>query len=31
VLAVVRGDEVLRFDDARAAELEEGDRLVCLC
>ena len=31
VLAVVRGDEVLRFDDPRAGELQEGDRLVCLC
>lgn len=26
-----RGDEVLRFDDPRAAELQAGDRLVCLC
>jgi len=31
VIAVVRGDEVLRFDDARARRLEPGDRLVCLC
>jgi voltage-gated potassium channel len=31
VIAVVRGDEVLRFDDPRAARLEPGDRLVCLC
>jgi voltage-gated potassium channel len=31
VIAVVRGDEVLRFDDERAARLEAGDRLVCLC
>jgi voltage-gated potassium channel len=31
VIAVVRGEEVLRFDDPRAAVLEPGDRLVCLC
>jgi voltage-gated potassium channel len=31
VIAVVRDDEVLRFDDARLAELQAGDRLVCLC
>jgi voltage-gated potassium channel len=31
VLAVVRGDEVLRFDDERIGELRPGDRLVCLC
>jgi voltage-gated potassium channel len=31
VIAVVRGDEVLRFDDERASELQPGDRLVCLC
>jgi len=31
VIAVVRGEEVLRFDDPRAAELRAGDRLVCLC
>ncbi len=31
VLAVVRGDDVMRFDDPRAADLQEGDRLVCLC
>jgi voltage-gated potassium channel len=30
VTAVVRGDEVLRFDDDRASELRPGDRLVCL-
>jgi voltage-gated potassium channel len=30
VIAVVRDDEVLRFDDPRAAELRAGDRLVCL-
>jgi len=30
VIAVVRGDAVLRFDDPRAAELQAGDRLVCL-
>ena len=31
VIAVVRGEDVLRFDDERAARLEAGDRLVCLC
>ena len=31
VLAVVRGEELLRFDDPRAHELHVGDRLICLC
>jgi voltage-gated potassium channel len=31
VIAVVRGEEVLRFDDPRAARLQQGDRVVCLC
>ena len=31
VIAVVRGDEVLRFDDPRIGMLQEGDRVVCLC
>jgi voltage-gated potassium channel len=31
LIAVVRGDDVLRFDDPRASELRAGDRLVCLC
>jgi voltage-gated potassium channel len=31
VIAVVRGEHVLRFDDARVGTLEAGDRLVCLC
>jgi voltage-gated potassium channel len=31
VVAVVRGEELLRFDDPRAAALESGDRVVCLC
>jgi voltage-gated potassium channel len=31
ILAVVRGEEVLRFDDPRVGELRAGDRLVCLC
>ena len=31
VVAVVRGDDLLRFDDPRAATLERGDRIVCLC
>ena len=30
-LAVIRGDELLRFDDPRAGRLEVGDRVVCLC
>ena len=30
VIAVVRGDELLRFDDPRAATLRGGDRVVCL-
>ena len=30
VIAVVRGDDVLRFDDPAAAELRAGDRVVCL-
>ena len=31
IIAVVRGDRVLRFDDAEIGELRRGDRLVCLC
>lgn len=31
VLAVIRGGEVLRFDDERAQQVREGDRLICLC
>lgn len=31
VVAVVRGGEMIRFDDPRAAELSSGDRVVCLC
>ena len=31
VVAVIRGDELLRFDDPQAASLERGDRVVCLC
>jgi voltage-gated potassium channel len=31
VLGVIRDGELLRFDDERAAELQVGDRLVCLC
>ena len=30
IVAVVRGEHVLRFDDDRVAELREGDRLICL-
>jgi voltage-gated potassium channel len=28
ILAVIRGDEVIRFNDERAAELRDGDRVV---
>jgi voltage-gated potassium channel len=31
VMAVVRGDDVMRFDDPDAQELRRGDRLVILC
>ena len=31
VVAVVRGDETLRFDDERIGPVQAGDRLVCLC
>ena len=31
MIAVVRGEHVLRFDDRRVGDLEAGDRLVCLC
>jgi voltage-gated potassium channel len=31
VIAVVRGEDVLRFDDRRVGDLRAGDRLVCLC
>ncbi len=31
VIAVSRGDELIRFDDPRAAELRSGDRVVCVC
>ena len=31
VIAVVRDDAVLRFDDAEAQTVRTGDRLVCLC
>jgi voltage-gated potassium channel len=30
LIGVVRGDELLRFDDPRSAELEPGDRVICL-
>jgi voltage-gated potassium channel len=30
IVAVVRGEHLLRFDDPRVATLEEGDRLICL-
>jgi voltage-gated potassium channel len=31
IIAVVRGEEVLRFDDRRIGDVRAGDRLVCLC
>jgi voltage-gated potassium channel len=31
IIAVVRGEEPLRFDDPRIGPLQAGDRLVCLC
>ena len=30
-LAVIRDDDLLRFDDPRAGRLQVGDRVVCLC
>ena len=30
LVGVVRGDELLRFDDPRIAELQAGDRVICL-
>jgi voltage-gated potassium channel len=31
VVAIARGEAVLRFDDAEAQKVRAGDRLVCLC
>jgi voltage-gated potassium channel len=31
VLAIVRDDDLLRFDDPRAETLELGDQVLCLC
>jgi hypothetical protein len=31
VVAIVRGDELIRFDDPEARVVRTGDRLVCLC
>ncbi len=31
VVGVIRNGTVLRFDDERAAQLQVGDRVVCLC
>ncbi|MDQ4068906.1 MAG: NAD-binding protein [Actinomycetota bacterium] len=31
VVAVVRGDELLRFDDPRLSRLDPGDQIVALC
>ncbi len=31
LVAVIRGDEVIGFDDERAERIEEGDRVLCLC
>jgi voltage-gated potassium channel len=30
ILGVIRGEEVLRYDDPRAADRQEGDKLICL-
>jgi hypothetical protein len=30
IVAVVRGEELLRFDDPRTQSLERGDKVVCL-
>ena len=31
VIAVIRNEEIIRFDDRRLASLQTGDRLICLC
>jgi voltage-gated potassium channel len=31
VVAVIRGDHLLRFDDERAQTVQPGDRIVYLC
>jgi voltage-gated potassium channel len=31
IVAVIRRDELIRFDDPRAAEFRSGDRVVCVC
>jgi hypothetical protein len=31
VIAIERGEDVLRFDDESAQTVRTGDRLVCLC
>lgn len=31
LVAVIRGDEVIGFDDERVGRIEEGDRVLCLC
>jgi voltage-gated potassium channel len=31
VIAVIRREKIIRFDDGRLASLEAGDRLICLC
>jgi voltage-gated potassium channel len=31
IVAIVRDGQLIRFDDDRAAELQLGDRVVCLC
>ena len=31
IVGVIRDGTVLRFDDERAAQLQVGDRVVCLC
>jgi voltage-gated potassium channel len=31
LVAIIRDDELIRFDDERASEVRAGDRIVCLC
>jgi voltage-gated potassium channel len=31
VLAIIRGGQVMRFDDERVAHVRAGDRVICLC
>jgi voltage-gated potassium channel len=31
ILAIIRDGKLMRFDDERAAEVRQGDRVICLC